>query len=172
MQTKAEVWLPLSQGKVAVIDFDDFEKVRPYKWHAVSSRGQVFYAVRNKTENGKRRLQTLHRALMGNPTVGLEWGHKDGEGLNCRRENLMLVTHAQNAAGRRGKTPGASSQYRGVSWNISSGIWRARINPTGEDLHLGMFDSEIEAAKAYDVAATKYFGEYAALNFPTGGPCA
>jgi len=58
-----------------------------------------------------------------------------------------------------------ASQYKGVAWREESKVWRAMIRVNWKLIHLGQFEKEIEAARAYDTAAKKYFGDFAAPNF-------
>ena len=105
----------------------------------------------------------LHRFLMDAPD-GVEVDHIDGNGLNNCIRNLRLVSHAQNLRGFQRKSLGCSSKYRGVDWYRAHQKWRAQINYRGRFYHLGYFYSEKDAARAYDVAAKKYFGEFAQSN--------
>lgn len=163
----AIVFIPLTQGKVAVIDFDDFEKVRPHKWYADrGSRRGGFYAARSIYELGKKRTLLLHQLIMGPTPIGLEIGHKDGNGLNCRRRNLHFLTHKQNLQGPIRRGPKACSTFRGVSRGKNNKKWRARIRPDGGALHIGYFEREEDAARAYDIKARELFGEWASTNFP------
>jgi hypothetical protein len=57
------------------------------------------------------------------------------------------------------------SKYKGVSWNERQKRWHARIQVNNQSRSLGFFKDEVEAAKVYDAAASKYHGEFAALNF-------
>lgn len=162
METKAEVWIPLTQGRVAVIDFDDFEKVRGMKWYAHKERRR-FYACREDCATGKRVY--LHRLLIaGSP--GLQVNHINGDGLDNRQENLQVCTLQQNSFAHQHKRKNTSSKYRGVSWDNQNERWRANIKLNGKLIFLGRFEEELYAANAYDTAAIKYFGEYAAPNFP------
>lgn len=167
METKAEVYIPLSQGKVAVIDFEDFDLVRGMKWHANKGGHGLYYAVRNvPLADGTRTAAKMHRVITGCPP-GLEVNHINGDGLDNRRQNLQVCTSQQNAWARCRKKNGTSSKYRGVLWSKQSKRWRARLMHNDKRLHLGYFNIEEDAARAYDTAAIKYFGEHAAPNFPT-----
>jgi len=77
--------------------------------------------------------------------------------------NLRKATNSLNSANKK-KASNTKSKYKGVSIHKSSGLWRARLKINKNELHLGLFKDEIEAAKAYNNAALKYFGEYCRLN--------
>lgn len=156
------VFLPLTRNKTAVIDFDDFEKVRGMKFYAQSCQN-LWYAAKNKHVNGKRKLLYLHRIIMG-AKPGQLIDHINGDGLDNRRENLRVVTHAQNVKNWRKHAP-ASSRYKGVRFHANS--WEVQINVNRKRIYIGRFQNEIDAAKAYDESARRYFGEFAAINFLT-----
>ena len=103
----------------------------------------------------------MHGLIMPAPD-GQFVDHINGNGLDNRRENLRLVTHQQNSFNQ--KHHGGSSKFKGVSIDRISGSWRAYITVDGKRKHLGRHGTEIDAAKAYDMAAKEFFGEYAKLN--------
>lgn len=158
--------IPLTQGMVAIVDDEDFDLLLQWKWHAlklVRPSGRVdWYAVRGKWRNGKRHQVMMHRLIMEVP-VGLEVDHCDGDGLNNRRENLRICTHKQNM-GNRGPVAGCSSRFRGVSWSKWHARWQARIRSDGKLRVIGYFDSEEDAAHAFNLAATEEWGDFAQLN--------
>lgn len=160
----AEVWIPLTQGKVAVIDFDDFEKVRGMKWYATKNR-RCFYATRNvHRADGKWTKIYLHRFLTSCPP-DREVNHINGDGLDNRRD-LQICTPQQQQFAFQRKRKGASSEYRGISWGVCRKLWKAQIRHNGKDIFLGRFDSEEAAARAYDAKAIELYGAHAAPNFP------
>lgn len=163
-EVKAVVFLPLSQGKVAVIDFEDFEKVRGMKWHAQKDK-RTFYARRAVPTDGKQTITSLHRVITDCPP-DMEVHHINGDGLDNRRENLQICTHQQNLHAHCRKQSDVSSGYRGVGWYKPYKCWRARITLNYQALHLGYFDAEEAAARAYDKKAIELFGVHAAPNFP------
>lgn len=160
---KAEVFLPLSQGRVAVVDFEDFEKIRGIKWYALKN-GRCFYACGNIRVGGKRTKISLHRVITGCPP-DREVNHINGDGLDNRQENLQICTTQQNQFALIRKKKDASSSYRGVSWFTRNRCWRAAIKHNGKVIYLGRFDNEEDAARAYDVKARELFGEFACPNF-------
>jgi hypothetical protein len=155
--------IPLTQGQFALVDDADYAAVSAFKWCALRDRRNV-YAVRGvKKSPGVRTLLRLHSFLMpGIPQID----HRDGNGLNCQRDNLRPATGSQNARAARRKQIGRSSAFRGVSWDKAEDCWRARIWVGGRNLSLGCFVKEDEAAQAYDRASRQHFGEFAAPNFP------
>lgn len=96
------------------------------------------------------------------------WGfgfvdHINGDKLDNRRANLRLCTNAENL--RNGKSRGGSSQYKGVCLHKQNKNWIATIMKDGKAKHIGCFDDELSAAKAYDKAAISMHGAFARLNF-------
>ncbi|MCX5632542.1 MAG: AP2/ERF family transcription factor [Phycisphaerae bacterium] len=167
--------IKLTQGKFAIIDPEDFEKLNQFKWCAAKDY-DTFYAIRfARTANNKKTTVKMHRQIMNAKRTDIV-DHKNRDGLDNRKRNLSIVTTSQNNANsKRGMNYG-SSKYKGVCRDKKCGKWRAGISYQGKHIHLGMFDDEIEAAKAYDEAAKRYHGEYAVVNFeedriaaPSGG---
>ena len=149
--------IPLTQGHVAIVDADDYDDLSQYKWH-VNKNSNTFYAQRK--QNGK--TIKMHRQILNAPD-GLLCDHKNHNGLDNRRSNLRLCTHAQNQQNRRPLT-GCSSKYKGVCWNRDKKKWQADITVKGWHIFIGYFDYEADAAIAYDDRAIEYFGEFAWLN--------
>ena len=155
--------IPLTQGKVALVDDDDFEWLSQFKWYAVKF-GRTFYAVRQAPRvNGKQRTIWMHREVLGLKPGDPRVDHRDGDGLNNQRMNLREATHRQNMMNSRGRS--GSSRFKGVDWDKRAKKWRARISVNGKKKHLGYFIDEEEAARAYDEKAKKIFGEFARVNF-------
>lgn len=91
--------------------------------------------------------------------------HKDRCRSNNKISNLRPATNQLNEANKaKLSSKKCASKYKGVSIHKSSGKWRSRIKVSGREISLGLYDCEILAARAYDEAATKYFGSYASRN--------
>lgn len=143
-----------SKGRTSLVDEDVWFWARNFTWF-VSANGYV------STRSGGRTM-TLHRIVMGNP-VGLDVDHINGSRLDNTRANLRAVTRQQNMM-NMGPRANKASRFKGVGLH-AVGKWNARITAGGKNLHLGMFDSEEDAARAYDAAATQHYGQFARLNF-------
>jgi hypothetical protein len=158
----------LGEGEWTILDQEDYYRLGNFNW-TINGSGNRYYAVRNvKTETGKTKRVYMHREIM-NPPPGLCVDHKNNDSLDNRRENLRLATRSQNMQNRP-KRKNTTSKYIGVHFVKATGKWDARIRYEGKLILLGRFDSEIDAARAYDAAARKYHGEFARLNFPEEAP--
>jgi hypothetical protein len=159
----------LTQGKVALVDDCDYDELNKFKWCAVKiGNSRTFYACRGITIDGKQKLVSMHRVILGLAKGdGNVVDHSDHDGLNNQRENLRVCTNIENIRNQPKQTRPTSSQYKGVTWTEARRKWVARIRNSGTRIYLGGFTSEIEAAQTYDAAAIKYHGEFACLNFPT-----
>jgi hypothetical protein len=153
--------IKLTQDKVALVDDEDFEYLNQWKWHAHKD-GNNYYVERiiRLPRGLKYQYVSMHRLIMNTPK-GMQTDHKDHDGLNNQKSNLRICTRSQNQMNR--KAIEATSKYKGV-W-YENGKIRSAITINKEQVYLGYFNSEKDAAIAYDIAAKKYYGEFAYLNF-------
>ena len=162
----------------ALVDDEDYEFLNKWKWHA-SKAGDNLYVTRAEySPITKKQIPILiHRLIMGFPE-GVFIDHKDRNSLNNQKSNLRICTVAENAKNKK-SSKGSSSKYLGVYFHTSkhtvitkkygerlylSSAWVAQIEYGGKGYNLGRFKTEIEAAKAYNNAASKHHGEFANLN--------
>ena len=151
----------LTQGKVALIDKTDLEKVLPWKWCAHFECGR-WYAYSSVTVGPyKSKLLRMHRIIL-EPPDGMEVDHVNHDGLDNRRYNIRIATRSQNLA-NRDRPVGRNYRYKGIYCIRNRPLrkpWTARLSKE----KLGYFATEIEAAHAYNQAARERFGEFAVLN--------
>ena len=157
--------IPLSQGKFALVDDEDFERINQWKWSALKDKRFKWYAVRNSPRQlGRRKkLIYMHRVIMNTPE-DMDTDHVDGnDTLNNQRHNLRICTHSQNMA-NSGKRSNNKSGYKGVF--MYKGVWCAKLKKDGRVVFDKTFHTAEEAARAYDHAAREHFGGFAYTNFP------
>lgn len=146
----------------AAVDDNDYEWLSGYEWRCMSSDGEHFYAAFSKRDDTGRKTILMHRLLADAPT-GAVVDHRDGNGLNNTKRNLRVCSHANNM--RNTKSRKGTSIYKGVSWRQDMHKWAAQISNNDAWFAIGYFDTEDQAALAYDAKALELFGEYAFLNF-------
>jgi hypothetical protein len=157
--------IELTQGQFALVDDEDFEYLNQWKWYVAKGK-YTNYAQRMDRSSGKRKTVRMSRVILKTKT-GFVSDHKDGNGLNNQKSNLRNCTRHENAMNKRIANRGKTSIYRGVSWYSRYKKWKACILSGKDRKHIGYFDNEIEAAKAYDKKAISCFGEFLGeLNFP------
>jgi len=156
--------IQLTQGKFAIVDECDFERVNQFKWCAHSD-GTNWYAIKRNYIGDDSVIESMHKFIIGCILDGLEVDHANGNSLDNSSTNLRPCTHAENGRNLRCRI-GCSSIYKGVSWNKEASKWSAIIVKNYKRIHREYFDSEIDAAKQYDIWAKELFGEFARLNFP------
>lgn len=156
--------IPLTQGKSAIVDDQDFEWLSQWKWCAHKDKNK-WYAMRGVYTKGKVISVQMHRLILAAPQ-GREVDHWDGDGLNNQRHNLRLATQHENQRNRKNPNSNNTSGYKGVSWHKKDEKWVAQIIADGKHLNLGRFNTPEDAARAYDKAARNYYKEFASLNFP------
>jgi len=150
--------IPLTRGKVALVDVEDFEWLSEFKWHL----GVNGYASTNtRKEDGSYTRVYMHRMIM-NPPTNMVVDHINRNKCDNRKENLRIVTYTQNTWNTTSKNTN-TSEYKGVS-KTSRGKFMVQITAVGKERYIGSFTNEIAAANAYNYHARKYYDEHAYLN--------
>lgn len=151
-------------GLIAIVDDIDGD-LADLKWNPF---------VRENTNYAKRHARfrenpvslhrvVLERVLQRSLAEGEQVDHVNNNGLDNRRENLRLATSAQNGLNKRISRRNTSG-YKGVSWEKRPQKWQAYITHNRKMMSLGKFDDILDAARAYNAAAMKLYGEFAWLN--------
>jgi AP2 domain len=158
--------IPLTQGRVAIIDPEDWPLVSPYSWHAKLENGELWYAATSVTDPATRDQVTLkmHRLITGAGPDEMVDHREPSQTLDNRRSNLRVCSNAlnqQNTGSRNG-----SSRFKGVSWSARKKKWLVQFRCHGQYHFVGYFADEEAAARAYDQALAPLAGEFARLNFP------
>jgi hypothetical protein len=152
--------IPLGNGQYAYVDAADYEWLSQYTWYSYAGG----YAAR--VENNK--IIYMHREIMKAPK-GMVVDHIDGNRANNCRFNLRVCTRTENLR-NNAKRRDASCRFKGVGYDEERGKYFAKCAHQGERPWLGYFDSDVEAARAYDYRAVQCYGPYARLNLPEEWP--
>jgi hypothetical protein len=154
--------IPLTNGGVTSVDDDAYDALVAFRWR----RNPYGYATRSVKRNGKCITILMHRELIG-ASAGTRVDHKDRNPLNNTRSNLRIATASQNGMNRNPNRT-SKSGFKGVRFRPERRKkWVAHIRLDGKDHDLGRFETPEEAARVYDTAARRLFGEFARTNFDT-----
>ncbi|NBW16589.1 MAG: Fis family transcriptional regulator [Caulobacteraceae bacterium] len=154
--------IALNQGQFAIIDDEYFEELNQFKWRVTKERNS-FYAIRTYSINGKKYTIKMHRYILKLTDPKIHVDHINHNGLDNRLENLRACNRHEYKR-NRSKLKNNTSGFKGVYWNKRRKKYTAYIYDTGNLKYLGSYLCPIEAAKAYNKAAIKYYGEFAQLN--------
>ena len=163
MKTKQ---IKLDNGMEVIVSTADYKRLSEHAWKAVPS-GRNFYAYRN-TKSGQLFMHKDVAVKAGIYRTGLELDHKNNNTLDCRRSNLRAATRNENLSNRAKFTTydgkPCTSQFKGVTLSGNKQKWIGQLRNEGQLYYLGTFDTQEEAAVAYNRAAKEFFGEFAQLN--------
>lgn len=150
-----------------VVDEDDLVKIKPYKWYVRKqyTKDCQYFSARIP---GNRNLILLHRYIMGcTYKDGILIDHINKNTLDCRKCNLRKSNHSENARNCRNhiKKGPIPSKYKGVYWDTRHKVWASDIKFEGKHYGLGLYNTEQEAARAYDIASLYFGKEFSTTNF-------
>jgi len=147
--------IKMSNGRTIIVDDEDFEHLNQFKWCAFGNHIGRY--------SKERKLVYMHRYLMNTPKE-MVCDHINGNPLDNRKSNLRNCTQSQNCMNRR-----KISGLKGTYWRKEKNRWIAHIviciDGAKKQIRLGSYKTQEEAARVYDEAAIKYYGEFARLNY-------
>lgn len=154
--------IPITRGYSMIVDADDAPILQTHRWQAKIGPSGLVYAIRNHRRGGVWQTLYAHRVIM-KPDEGQFVDHINGNTLDNRRENLRICSRAANNHYARMRKDNKSG-YKGVVWYEPTKRWKAQIGADGRRIGLGYFKDALDAARAYDEAASRLFGEFAITN--------
>ena len=153
-------------GKTVKVDDEDYEILSKRRWHVDNCGYARCHEL--KTVDPCRPVLLMHRLVMRIVGERKMIDHVNGDKLDNRKENLRICTNQQNMCNRdklvHKKEGARHSMYKGVRGYGNNGKWVARISVDGKAKHIGVYETEKEAALAYNMEAIKLQGQFAKLN--------
>lgn len=153
--------IPLTMGMDALVDDEDYDHLMQWKWSS-GGKPEYRYAHRGDAVGNSIRMSVEVARRMG-LNIACKIDHRDRNPLNNQRLNLREATQSQNGA-NRGPNRNNRSGYKGIWWHPLRSRWYASIRVNRRKINLGCFSDPKDAARAYNAAAIKHFGEFAYLN--------
>lgn len=141
----------LTKGKVALVDWEDYEYLAQFKW-CYSGHGYASSSPRRKG-----RPSTMHRMVVGATQSFQSVDHINGDRLDNRRRNLRICTQVENQQNRHVLNCNNTSGYKGVQWYKARSKWTAEIMVRRKKIFLGYHKNLEDAVKARKQAEQKYF---------------
>jgi len=164
--------IQLPQGYIAFVSDEDVDLVS-LTWSLDKHKlRRVVYATRRIGERRLNKTRAMHRTILSRMLDREllrceDVDHRDGNGLNNVRDNLRLANRSQNKMNTpKPRYANSSSIYKGVSWCKRDECWSVFIRLGDKQVYLGRTRIEVIAARLYDAAARKHYGEFALTNFP------
>lgn len=152
--------IPLTQGKVAIVDDSDYEYLMQWKWYYFNKHPYSGYAYRS-INNSTRHYFMHWEVLKSKPPSGMVTDHIDGNGLNNSLSNLRFGTYSQNQCNKKVKS-NTTTSFKGVTkLKNRSKPFNSNITISGKTFFLGSFSTAEEAHEAYKKAALEHHGEFA-----------
>lgn len=156
--------IALSNNKFVLIDDEDYDLVKNYRWVASKSLkkyyARTYFFQDNNLDNKKSML--LQHLIIGKPPKDKRLSFKDGNSLNCQKNNLEFITRSEAAHNHYKKVnynKNTTEKFKGVIVSYS-----ARIKFQNKIINLGSFSNELDAAKAYNTKAIELYGHRAKIN--------
>ena len=154
--------IELSQGMLAFVDEEDYERLSRHEWFVQEQKNGDYYAVRKEQHGGKVTKIYMHREIL-DAQPGEDVDHLHFQTLDNRKSEIRLCTRSQNCQHARLRAE-SKTGYKGVRYSRNKVGFQAFITKNGKRRYLGSFRDAIAAAAAYDFAALQLFGQFAFTN--------
>lgn len=149
--------IQLTQDRYTIVDDSDYDLLSVFKWYYAARADYPEKGDARRQEDGK--VIRMHRQLLDLTDPKIQVDHIDGDSLNNQRSNLRMCDTSQNMCNTK---PYNNRRWKGVYKHNNK--WKALLRSNGKIVYLGLYSTPEEAAKAYDVAALEYHGEFARIN--------